>query len=108
MTTETAKNFSELAAELLTVLSRIEPQLDAAVRADWQHTSTEHWYHDDTTQILRTQGKAWLKVEADVWRLIKSTIALGHAHGVRVLDDVPHDVQEHVCETLGIRPGGGG
>jgi hypothetical protein len=104
MTTETAKNIRELAAELLTVLSRIEPKLDAAARANRKNTLSEYWYHDDTTQIVRDQRRSRRKVETDVWRLARDIIDLGYANGVRVLDDVPPDAQERICDVLGIRP----
>lgn len=94
------------ASELLSILARVEPKLEALCAVDRNNTQHEHWFHDDTPATLKAQRKAWRRVEADIWRLSWNLIALGHAHRCRILDGIPPEDAEFIRHVLGFRTEG--
>jgi len=91
----------DLAAELLVTLLRVEPELENACVNDWANTLGEYWWHADTVDSVNGQSRAWLKVEAGLWRLADDLIALGNQHRGRVLKRLTDEERQRVLHVLG-------
>jgi hypothetical protein len=91
----------DLAAELLATLLRVEPELENACVNDWANTLGEYWWHADTVDAVNSQSRAWLKVEAGLWRLADDLIALGNQHRGRVLKRLTDEERQRVLHVLG-------
>ena len=89
------------ASQLLSMLARVEPKLEALCAVDRNNVKHEQWFHDDTPAALKAQRKAWRRVEADIWRLSWNLITLGHTHRCRILDGIPPEDQKYVRGVLG-------
>ena len=90
------------ASQLLTVLARVEPKLEALCAISRDHMAHEYWFHDDTPAMLKKQRKAWRRVESDIWRLSWNLITLGYTHRCRVLDGIPPEDADFVRSVLGL------